>query len=201
MVWPFSSRRQVPYGHRQAPFVTPPQLAQAPLELLRSQNYPMAAQSMVAALQQGAAGHYPQVHWLPARMGQQHWKKQSTGYYSHPGAMAQAFVPVQAAMVDYFGAPSTTVQTARRAVQPHPTSMWYDRSVELQRTMDVSRSIDPQPRPIGRGIPTPPRWPEEQLDAMDDFEMYAAARWQKRRRDERMAAMARIRQLDREYGY
>lgn len=200
MTWPLSHRRQLPFGRRQVPFVTPPQAAHAPLELLRSQNYPMAPQKMAAALGPAAAGHYPPTYWLPARMAQQQWKKQSTGFYPTPGAMARAFVPVQAQMVDYFGAPSTTVRTTRVQQTPHPTSMWLDRAREMQAQMDLSRSIDPPRQPIGRGIGYPMRWPSESFDTMDDYEMFAAARAQKRRRDARVAAMMRLRELDREYG-
>lgn len=183
--------------------MTPPQLRQAPLELLRSQNYPMAPQTMVPALQQAAAGDYRTVHWLPARMGQQQWKKQSTGFYSHPGAMAQAFVPVQAAMNSYFGTIGSSVVTTRRNPSPFPQSMWYDRSRELQQTMDLSyREVQMHPfqrYPLGRDIPRPMTLPTEAFDAMDDFEMFAASRWQTEQRNARIRAMHRIRQLHNEY--
>lgn len=196
MVWPRDHRRQMPFGRRQIPFITPPQLQQAPLELLRSHLYPIDPRQMAPAVQQGAAGNYPVTYWLPLRMGQQQWKKQN-GFYPPQLSMARAFMPVQAQMA---GDSGTMYRTARQHVPPHPTLPWNVLAGELNAQMDLSREGGLMRHPIGRGIPSPMRWPSETFETMTDMEDLARATWQERHHRARMRSMRRLRRLDAEYG-
>jgi len=192
VVWPLNHRRQVPFGRRQIPFATPAQVQHAPLELLRSHLYPVDPRAIAQAVLQGAMQNYPPNNWLPLRMTQQQWKKSSTGFYRPHDSSVNGYIR---ALRDS----GAQLRTARAAVPQHPSLPWDVMSAQLQATIDMSRGGSEMGFPLARNVPSPGRLPSQYFDAMDDFEMFAANRQQRFHRNERMAAMRRIRQLDREY--
>lgn len=195
MVWPRNHRRQLPFGRRSVPFQTPPQLQQAPLELLRSHLYPVDPQQIAPAVQHAVETGYREVTWLPLAMGQQQWAKKN-GFYPHQYGAVQAYQQVQEQILGDVPA----MQTVRRQARRPWELPWEVMSRELQAQMDLSRGGAPIRYPLDRTIGPPMRWPSETFEAMDNWEMFAASQRARAQRDARVRAMRRLRELDREYG-
>ncbi len=194
MVWPLNHRRQVPFGRRQTPFIAPPALANAPIELLRSQLYPMDPNAMVPGIAQAMDGGYPPQQWLPIRMVQQQWKRD--GYHNQ-------WLPYDSAFQGYMQALRTggsTLQSIRRHSPPVPTLPWDMLRAELAAQLEVSSGPEVMRHPLARGVPYPERLPSESFAMLEDLESYASSQRYQELAARRNAAMERVRELDYQYG-
>lgn len=182
---------------RRHAFAVPREIVDASLEAHRSHLYPVSTPA--AAYGRMASGQLAYEHWLPQKMGQQQWLKDSDYGYPPQYGAAEGFAMV-------LGQSPALLQQSRLEEKPYPQMPWHVVAQELVDAADWGGPGEPTGRhPLARGVPYPQSsWPsrgmpEEMLAQFQDEPHYSSPPWVTHRDAARARAEAEIRQLEAEY--
>lgn len=138
-------------------YVLPTVLARAPLNALRSHNYPVETAPAVEALQKmQEAANLPLYYVLPINMAQAQWKKLDRWRWQEWSGPIDSYAQA-------FAASGATLKTLRASVelQPHQEMAVLGRELSDQLMNNLIEEDPRQYNPLLRNMQYPSHWPAE----------------------------------------